>query len=170
MLQLEPSFEISIDNMLSQWTNVTFSHLSVILANLRYLYMLHQTHHWSSRGQMYYGDHLLFQRLYEEIGDEIDSVAERSIGLTDNNAVELCLQLQQMQKFAQDFGTAIPGQNDFPKRSLIAEQNFINLLTVCTELMREQGTLTKGLENLLTGILDMHETHIYLLKQRCEEK
>ena len=39
---------------------------------LHALLLLHQSAHWQVRGPTYYGDHLLFQRIYEGIAKEID--------------------------------------------------------------------------------------------------
>ena len=52
-----------------------------LLSHHRFLYLAYQNLHWLSRGDSFYGDHLLFQRLYEKLGDESDQIAERAIGL-----------------------------------------------------------------------------------------
>ncbi len=44
-----------------------YSELAILLALLRSLNILHQSHHWQSEGNQFYSDHLLFQRLYEKI-------------------------------------------------------------------------------------------------------
>ena len=33
--------------------------------------------------------------------------------------------------------------------------------------LKEMGLLTRGLDNMIAGIEDKHESHVYLLKQRC---
>ena len=38
--------------------------------------MLFHAYHWRSKGQDYYGDHLLYQRLYQARAEEIDRIGE----------------------------------------------------------------------------------------------
>jgi hypothetical protein len=63
----------------------------------------------------------------------------------------------------------IPQSNELAKRSLMAEVNFIKVLNVLVQNMKDAGTYTGGLENLLGGIEDVHEKHIYKLKRRCSQ-
>lgn len=32
--------------------------------------------HWNARGENYYSDHLLYQRIYEDIADQVDGLIE----------------------------------------------------------------------------------------------
>jgi len=55
--------------------------LTAVLVDLLATYRLMQSLHWQASGASYYGDHLLYQRIYEGISKEIDSVGERLVGL-----------------------------------------------------------------------------------------
>jgi len=50
--------------------------------------------------------------------------------------------------------------------SLAAENDLIAIGTDCLEMLRQSQVLTLGTENLVAGMLDKHETFIYLLQQR----
>ena len=52
------------------------------------------------------------------------------------------------------------------KKSMLAERSFQTAGAKLMDTLKERGLLTKGLEQCLGTILDTHETHIYLLKQR----
>lgn len=54
--------------------------------------------------------------------------------------------------------------------SLKGEVIFVVLGEVIVRLLKEQGLLTTGLEQTLGTILDTHESHIYLLKQRVNAR
>jgi DNA-binding ferritin-like protein len=166
---VEPNAAIVTDNMVSEWGGVPCPQLSVALAMLRFLFFVHQTHHWIAKGDPFYGDHLLFARLYEDIDDEIDKLAEKAIGLGSTANVDLSRQISHIAKLTQGYGmvSTIPQPSDLAQRSLAAEQNFIKCLEFLMQAMEEAGCMTKGLDNLLAGILDVHEGHVYLLKQRC---
>jgi DNA-binding ferritin-like protein len=166
---VDPNHNIGVEHMLGEWGGIRYSELSVILVQLRYLANMHQTHHWVSKGDPFYGDHLLFQRLYETVVGEIDSLAEKAVGLGSERNVDLSLQLKQLEKMcsgAYGMTQMIPSPTELIKRSLAAEKNFIKTVSILVQSMKDQGLLTRGLDNMLAGIEDVHESHVYLLKQR----
>lgn len=166
----DPNVCITFDNMVAQWGSVSHPQVSVLLVHLRYLYFVHQTHHWTAKGDSYYGDHLLFQRLYESLPEEIDALAEKAIGLGLSENVNLPLQSSQLGKLVQGYGmiNTIPHPNELAKRSMNAELNFLKCAAYGAEQMNQAGCMTRGLDNLLQGLEDAHEGHVYLLKQRCK--
>lgn len=171
MLTVEPNLTVMTDNMISEWGGTPYASLSVLLVHLKYLYALHQNHHWTAMGDPYYGDHLLFQRLYDGILKEIDSVAEKAIGLGCTGNVDLQLVNSQVLKLICGQGSAsmIPQSSDLAKKSLMAEMNFIKAIDHVISSLEECGLLTSGLSNMLEGIADVHEGHVYLLKQRVSK-
>jgi DNA-binding ferritin-like protein len=168
-MQVVDNTELALTNMIAEWSNIPYAELSIILAYLRYLSMVHQTHHWISKGDNYYGDHLLFERLYNTVSGEIDGIAEKSVGLGSEQNVNVNLQMSQMMKLLSSYGSLqmIPQSNELSKRSLNSEMQFVKIVDILCKSMKEQGTCTQGVENMLQGIIDTHETNIYLLKRRC---
>jgi DNA-binding ferritin-like protein len=164
-----PELLISVDNMCTEWGGLPYPQLSVLLVYLKFLAAVHQNHHWTAKGDPYYGDHLLFERIYGALPEEIDSVAEKAIGLGTSANVDLTLQTMQLNRLVQGYGMmqTIPQPTELAKRSLLAELNFLAVTAHLVQCMKEQGVLTRGLDNLIAGIEDKHETHVYLLKQRC---
>ena len=171
ILTIEPNLHIITDNMMAEWGSTPYPQLSVLLVHLKYLYALHQNHHWTSMGDPFYGDHLLFQRLYQATVEEIDGLAEKAIGLGNTTSVNLTLQTSQLLKLVTSEGTAsmIPTSSDLAKKSLMAEMNFLKVIDVMMSCLQECGLLTPGLSNMLEGIADVHEGHVYLLKQRVSK-
>lgn len=160
---------IQLDNMFNMWSCCKYGALSIALANLRALNMIHHQHHWVTSGQNAYQDHLLFQRLYEAIDDEFDSLGERCVGLDTTKTVDLTLQLKTIYLFVQDNITnnmTMTYNNDLVQKSLNAELMFLNVINKVREQLTMNSLLTSGLDDLLAGIEDTHETHVYLLKQR----
>lgn len=167
-ITVEPNIDIVTDNMVAEWGSVKYPELSVLLVHLKFLASVHQNHHWTTKGEPYYGDHLLFERLYGGVTGEIDSVAEKAIGLGSTANVDLVLQTSQCFKLVQGYGmtTTVPQPTELAKRSYLAEMNFLKVTSHLVEHMKDCGTLTRGLDNLIAGIEDAHEGHVYLLKQR----
>lgn len=171
-IALHAGVDVSLDNMIASWGAVPYPHLSVLLVHLRFLAMVHQTHHWQAQGDSFYGDHLLFERLYGAVSGEIDQIAEKAVGLGCIDNVSLVMQAQQVMQLAQSYGvaTTIPTQSDLAMRSLHAELGLLRCIDHCVCCLKDLGSLTRGLDNMLAGMEDVHEGHVYLLKQRCAKE
>ena len=167
-LVVEPNLDIVTDNMVSEWGAVPYPQLSVLLVHLKFLAQLHQNHHWTCKGEPFYGDHQLFSRLYEVVVSEVDSVAEKSVGLGSIANVDLGLQTSQLLRLVQGSGSSgtIPVASELARRSYVAEMSFLKVCDRLVVSLQEMGQLTRGLDNLIAGIQDAHEGHVYLLKQR----
>lgn len=164
-----PPAEVAFQNMVTEWSNAPHAELAVVLAVLRAHAMLLQTAHWSTRGDTFYGDHLLFERLYGAVNSEIDMVAEKAVGMGSSNLVNAPLQLKQMYKIMCMYDTTagtIPQPSDWARKCYAAEQHIIGLIDQAIESLQNSGCLTKGVDNMLVGMLDAHENNCYLLKQR----
>lgn len=167
-LVVEPNLDIVTENMVSEWGGVPYPELSVLLVHLKFLAAVHQNHHWITKGDPFYGDHLLFARLYEGTTGDIDALAEKAIGLGSTSNVDIVLQHKQLCQLLQGYGmtATIPQPTELAKRSYLAEMNFLKAAAHLAEHLKANGTMSRGLDNLLAGIEDKHEGHIYLLKQR----
>lgn len=145
--------------------------LSDLLAYMRAALDLHQVHHWQTRGTTYYADHLLFMRIYDDSGDFIDQLAEKSIGLGSIELVDLCRQSEMRHRAVMSMCGTTSGvsPDEMVERSLQAEMTLVGMIKQTIETLEASGQLTHGLSNLLEGIADAHETFIYLLKQRNEQ-
>jgi len=168
-LVVEPNIDIVTDNMISEWRGIPYAELSVMLAHLDFLRKVHHTHHWVARTSSFYGDHQLFSRLYETVNEEIDIVAEKAIGMGCITNVDIGLTTAQCFKLVQGYGetSTVPQPSDLARRSYQAEMTFLKAAARLVESLEETGRLTRGIDNMIGGIEDKHESHVYLLKQRC---
>ena len=168
VIMSDPNLAITVDNMCSEWGMVSYPQLSVLLVQLRFLSMIHQNHHWSAKGDPFYGDHLMFQRLYDAANAEVDAVAEKAVGLGSTSNVDMQLCATQLMRLVQGYGMVqlIPQPTELMKRSLMAELNFLMVTSLLVESLKENGIMTRGLDNMIAGIEDSHEGAVYLLKQR----
>lgn len=168
----EPNHGIVIENMMAEWGSVPYAQLSVVLVHLKFLSTLHENHHWTCMGDPFYGDHLLFSRLYDAVDAEIDPVAEKAVGLGCTSNVNPHLIHSQVLKLLSNSGMSqatIPQSSDLARKSLVAEMNFLKVIESCRSSLEECGLLTNGVDNMLQDIADKHEGHVYLLKQRCSK-
>lgn len=142
-------------------TAVVVKHLAHLLSYLRAMYLSYQTSHWQTKGPVYYGNHLLFQRLYESVQAEIDTLAEKMVGYFGSAGVNLDGQVDLISTIAQAF-SRIP---DHHQRGLESEAGLQRHLKSAYDAIKESGLMTLGLDDFLMATASAHETNMYLLQQ-----
>jgi DNA-binding ferritin-like protein len=135
--------------------------LKEVLAMLRALQWVEQTCHWQSKGQQSYQLHLLFQRLYENLDGEIDSLAEKLVGYYGNETVNSDDSINRSAKWVASW----KGDN-IVKVALEAEKQLQAVLRRTYDTMKQKKELTLGLDDYLMALANSHETHLYLLGQQ----
>jgi DNA-binding ferritin-like protein len=160
---------LKIEDLFITYGDAKYAELGIFLDLLRALSLLHHTHHWQVQGSQYYGDHLLYLRLYELADGQIDGVGEKAVGLGSIDLVMSKHSIENVRRYIEALEDA--DLMDAPalklaKRSLLAEKSFITAGEKLMDRLKSQGLLTRGVEQLLGTILDTHEGALYLLKQR----
>lgn len=135
--------------------------LMVLLSMLRAQYLLYQTLHWQAKGDPAYGNHLLFQRLYESLLEQVDTLAEKMVGMFGNDSVDLPDQLEVMQKLCATWCQV----QDPHERGLKSEHMLQATLKKVYDHMKEADELTLGLDDYLMATASEHDTNMYLLQQ-----
>jgi DNA-binding ferritin-like protein len=130
--------------------------LSAYVAFTRALYMTHQQNHWETQA---YGDHLLFQRLYEDAQVMADDAAERTMGLCGEAIFE------GEEAIAKKFEARVKTLSSLLESSLEIEQAFQTVSQNTYDALKEKEMLTLGLDDLIMSQASQSEVHIYLLQQ-----
>lgn len=152
--------------LLTDYQGQPCAELGVLLALHRAVADLHQTHHWQAQGQLFYQDHLLFERLYNTVNGFIDGLAEKAVGMGSAALVNAPTQSQQRDALIEYFYS----QGADPLSiSNHAEETCCALLALSIQNLKATNQLTDGIENMLQGICDAHEGLRYLLKQRLTQ-
>lgn len=138
--------------------------LGAIVAYLRYLGAMYQNHHWQAQGNDFYGNHLLFERAYKQIIEDVDALAEKSIGLFDVNVLNFHTQLTLIKAIGEKFPEHETTQEHLT-HSISAEKQFVKMLQIAQQKLKGTNELSLGLDNLLAELSDNSESRIYLLKQ-----
>jgi DNA-binding ferritin-like protein len=135
--------------------------LSMYVAFTRAMYLLHQENHWAAQ---HYGDHLLFQRLYEEVQDEIiDDAAERVVGLCGS-----LLFTNAAGEIAKGFSAKNDSLTALLESSLAIEKAFQKICKKTYEEIKDKDMMTLGLDDMIMAQSSVGETHIYLLQQELK--
>lgn len=147
--------------------------LAALLAILRAEAWIHQAHHWQTRGCSYYGDHLLFERLYNDTNAFVDGLAEKTVGTGHHTLVNPVFQGQHMLSVLQALYAGAPpnpSAEEYAMLSLRTVYRFLAVERLVYEALKAKGQLSHGIDNMLQGIADKHEEFVYLLKQRTMNK
>jgi DNA-binding ferritin-like protein len=131
--------------------------LSAYVAFTRALYILHQQSHWEAQA---YGDHLLFQRLYEDAQEISDDAAERAKGLCGDKVI-----FEGEEAIAKKFEPKIKTLSSLLESSLEIEKAFQVVNQNTYDALKAKDMITLGLDDLLMSQASQGEVHIYLLQQ-----
>ena len=137
--------------------------LKVLLASLRAAHWVHWTGHWQSKHSNFYGDHLLLERVYTGIVEEIDNLAEKTVALYDGQAVDPIEQIDLTKTIVDEF---CANETDPTKRSLQVEGYLQSLFQEVFDYLESQDRLPLGLNDYISSTANNHETYLYLLRQR----
>lgn len=140
--------------------------LADLLSYVRAVAQAEHSFHWRTRGPAFYGDHLMFERVYSGTAADVDPIAEKLLGLT-NSQDSLCPDVLAA-KTAQILADAKLSTDPkaFAADALRLEKALVALITATIQVCSDQ--MTDGLENLLQGMADKHEGHVYLLQQAVQ--
>lgn len=139
-------------------------HLSNVLAALRAQGISYQTTHWTAMGEAFYSEHLMFQRLYESVLGEIDTLAEKLVCFEDDDGVDMVEQTQKIHLLCKEWA-----KTDCPiKRGLESEIFIQKVLKDAYSDIKEADQMTLGLDDFLMATANSHEENMYLLKRNLK--
>jgi DNA-binding ferritin-like protein len=110
---------------------------------------------------MFFSRHQLFSRLYDSVAEELDTLAEKMVGMGGS----YCIDLTQLVTRTAEICASLPKDDNLVSKALVLENMLQDLLKNQYELMKAEGSLTLGLDDFLMNVANNHETNQYLLKQ-----
>lgn len=140
--------------------------LTVLLARLRAAQQSHWTMHWQAHGDSSYGDHQLFERLYEALGEEIDTLAEKIVAMYGEEAVHLPEQMAWQAQIAEEWSH----HEDMFHRAYHIERYLQDHFKKTYDTLKHLNVLSLGMDDFLMATANAHETNLYLLGQRLTSK
>lgn len=135
--------------------------LQWLLACLRAQYWNYQQSHWQTAGDAYYANHLMFQRLYESVVDQVDTLAEKMVGLLGPNAVDGMDLGAKFEQWIRRWAEV----EDHHERGLLSERGLQKCCRDTYELLKKLDKLSLGMDDFLMALANEHETNQYLLQQ-----
>jgi hypothetical protein len=144
--------------------------LKKYLALMKAIQNYYQHAHWISKGEPYYGDHLLFERLYGSMNGQIDSLAEKMVGLGGDHFVCVKTVMSMTAKILSHL--PFMDENtlgyELAKSAIKLEKMFLACTKNLYKKMKDDGSLTLGFDDMLMSLHNEHESNVYLLGQRIK--
>ena len=135
---------------------------ALYVATLKALSLIHQHNHWTTNGVSFYGDHLLFERLYDSALENLDLAAEKFIGVFGDQCLSYDLQADLLHKVQLKYRNL---EGSPIQMSLEAEKDFLKFSKDAYNCFEEEGKLTLGLDDMVMAIASKREEAVYLLQQ-----
>jgi len=140
---------------------------ALYVATLKALSLIHQHNHWTTKGVSFYGDHLLFERLYKSTLENLDLAAEKFIGVFGDQCLGYDLQVALLNKVLTKYKNL---EGSPIQMSLEAEKDFLKFSKDAYNCFEEEGKLTLGLDDMVMAIASEREGAVYLLQQSLDGK
>ena len=140
-----------------------------VLGMLRALKWSYWNSHWMAKGSSYYGDHILFERLYGEgIDVQIDTLAEKIVSYDQD--ILMGNMMQDAFVSLVDFGKKkVLEKNNLALGMLVMEKRFQSALLSAYNSLKSNNELTLGMDDFLMSMANERETASYLLGQRLRQ-
>lgn len=135
------------------------NNLNQLLADLTVFYQKLRHYHWNVKGPEFFRLHEKFELIYTEVGDVIDQLAERIVGLDGVPLHTLSAMLEH---------TGLKEDNENPQADIMVKRTIDDLGALVKELgagiETAEGVGDRTTTNLLDGIKDGLEGHLWMLK------
>lgn len=135
---------------------------ALYIASLKGMALIHQHSHWTTRGMAFYGDHLLFERLYNSALKDLDLAAEKFMGLFGDQVLDYDLQADLLHKILLKYNSL---EGSPLEMSLSMEKDFLKFSKDAYNCFEDDGKLTLGLDDMVMAIASQREESVYLLQQ-----
>lgn len=139
-------------------------------AALIVLHLVQRTNHWEASGPSQYGDHQLYERLYDAAAEDMDSFAERVAGVFDPHVLaygaDLIARIETELKVHLEHKTVL-------ERALHAERHTAEALVNAWNALKDEGLIELApgfVDDLMPALISKREEAIYLLRQRGGEE
>jgi DNA-binding ferritin-like protein len=139
---------------------------ALYIAALKAIALISRHNHWSTKGDNFYGSHLLFERLYNSALENLDLAAEKLIGLFGDQVLDYDTQTDLLNRTLSKYKN-LEGS---PARMCLAiEKDFLKLNQEAYKVFEDEGKLTLGLDDALCLISNKREESVYLLQQTLDQ-
>jgi DNA-binding ferritin-like protein len=139
---------------------------AVYIASFKALALVHQHNHWTTKGLSFYGDHLLFEKLYDKALEDLDLAAEKFLGVFGDECLKYDLQAEFLNKSLEHYSDM---EGSPLEMSLAIEKDINQLCKDAYNCFKNEDKLTLGIDDMLMSLASNREESVYLLQQALKK-
>lgn len=139
---------------------------ALYVASLKAIVQIHQHNHWTTKGENFYGDHLLFSKIYDSALEDLDLAAEKFIGIFSTDCLDYDMQTDLLNKILNKYSSLT---HNHVEMSLAIERDFLKMSQSAYKYFESENKLTLGLDDMIASIASNREEAVYLLSQRLND-
>jgi len=139
---------------------------ALYIATLKAMALIHQHSHWITKGDDFYGNHLLFERLYDSTLENLDLAAEKFIGLMGDDCLDYDTQTSLLNKVLSKYKNL---EGSPLEMSLTVEKEFLKFSQSAYEAFKKADDMTLGLDDFFMAVASQREESVYLLQQALKD-
>ncbi len=140
-------------------SNETIAKLNSLVADFTVFYQKLRHYHWNVKGEQFFTLHIKFEEMYTGVGDTIDALAERIVGLGGTPLHTLGHMLDETSLHEDP---EVPAAAQMVARTAADLETITNNVRAALAVAEAAGDRTTV--NLLDGINDGLEAHLWMLK------
>ena len=133
--------------------------LNLLVADMTVFYQKLRHYHWNVKGPEFFRLHEKFELIYTEVGDVIDALAERIVGLDGVPLHTLASMLD---------ATSLKEDSENPEADVMVKRTIKDIGALVEKLQAGIEAAEEGVDrttaNLLDGVKDGLEAHLWMLK------
>ncbi|MBN1311345.1 MAG: DNA starvation/stationary phase protection protein [Anaerolineae bacterium] len=133
--------------------------LNGLVADFTVFYQKLRHYHWNVKGKEFFKLHEKFEEIYTEVGDQIDEIAERIVGLEGTPLHTLG---HMLENTALNEDPDLPGGAEMVARTVADIESLSARLQDAIQAAEEADD--RPTVNLLDGIHDGLQAHLWMLK------
>lgn len=131
------------------------------------LNLVYQTAHWLSKGNQSYSDHLLYERLYNEVSGTLDNIAEKWIPIFGEDSINPSSVSSLSAEHLSPLKNTEPTPENLIKITTKFQKEALRLTTELYEKKKKEN-MSLGMDDFLMSLCSDHEHRLYLLSQRVK--
>jgi hypothetical protein len=127
--------------------------------------------HALTKGTGFSGDHaFLYNKIYTEIQDEMDSAIEKVVGITNNEMLACPVKITDLAMAVLEHYPSPAGASCLMIASVGLQiiRDYLEGLEILYRDLKESDELSLGLDDFIMTSANIHEGYAYLLQQRVK--
>ena len=144
-----------------------YMELGIMTGLLKGAAHLFQSFHWQTGAKQFYGDHLLYERMYEELGELVDRMAEKAVAFSSGPVVSPSATVKVVAALVDTVESKVFENKDVnAKKAHYTVKAVMHCMEILFENLKQTNKVSLGIETVVADSVDKLEEFCYLISRR----